>query len=179
MPTCVGPMVPKRAQVRDTNILGEHHRTHKELLRERMRGTLGNHGRSPVVTSMSKRCSQGDESTFSQRFFAKISRCTPSHTPPRSTDAVRHWSVQLPAIVMLLASISQRPVQMTCARCIPAVAPCSSTASVINRRHRPLPLTVHRLRTSSATMFSNQWLGFPSGPYSARFGIPSRGQGSL
>ena len=34
MPTCVVPMVPKRAKVCDTNISGPHNHSNKELLRE-------------------------------------------------------------------------------------------------------------------------------------------------
>ena len=67
----------------------------------------------PFTTSIS-RCPQVMKA-HSVNLLSQISRCTPSHTLHESTDAVWHWSVQLPTIVMLLASISQRPDQMTCA----------------------------------------------------------------
>ena len=100
MPTCVVPMVPGRAQVRDSNILGAHHQSNKELLREGMKGSLRNHGPSSFRNFDVQRMSTSDDGTFSQRFSAK-SRA--AHLPRRlheSTNAVWRWSLQLPAIVI-------------------------------------------------------------------------------
>ena len=80
--TPVVPMVPERSQKwARPLVLGPHRQSNETLLRQGMKGTLGNHGPRSVRNFDVQKMFAGDEGTFSQRFFAKSKLHTFPHTP--------------------------------------------------------------------------------------------------